>query len=197
MFIENNPVITVYNYHQQDLKFSEDQIGPTYKTWQQGDIRFRYEKDLYDPFAHWLVNELRECTKAIPLGGKIFRDKWGTPDVIGIRESKKSHIIQFPTEIISAEVKIDSKGLITAFGQACAYRIFSHKSYIVVPDDSNVEDIIRLDVLCRLYGIGFVLFNRSKINTPRFEIRSRAIRNDPDMFFVNKNLKLIEDRLFK
>ena len=46
--------------------------------------------------------------------------------MIGIREPKKSDIIKFPTEIVSAEVKIDSAGLITAFGQACAYRLFSH-----------------------------------------------------------------------
>jgi hypothetical protein len=32
------------------------------------------------------------------LGGSRFKDKWGTPDVIGIREPKKSDIIQYPTE---------------------------------------------------------------------------------------------------
>lgn len=88
------------------------------------------EGDFYKPFADWLVNEIEECTKAIPLGGNLFKDKWGTPDVIGIRESKRSDIIEFPTEIVSAEIKLDSNGLITAFGQACAYKIFSHKSYI-------------------------------------------------------------------
>ena len=48
------------------------------------------EEDFYAPFADWLVNDLEECTRAIPLGGNRFRDKWGTPDVIGKRESKKS-----------------------------------------------------------------------------------------------------------
>jgi hypothetical protein len=41
------------------------------------------EEDFYEPFADWLVNEVEECTKAIGLGGNRFRDKWGTPDVIG------------------------------------------------------------------------------------------------------------------
>ena len=41
------------------------------------------EEDFYAPFADWLVNDLEECTKAIPLGGNRFRDKWGTPDVSG------------------------------------------------------------------------------------------------------------------
>ena len=154
------------------------------------------EEDFYKPFSDWLVTELEECTKAIPLGGNVFKDKWGTPDVIGIRESKRSDIIEFPTEIVSVEIKTDSNGLITAFGQACAYKIFSHKSYIVVPKQSQYEDITRLDTLCRLFGIGLILFNNSDTESPDFEIRARAIKHEPDMFFVNKNLKLIETQLF-
>lgn len=155
------------------------------------------EEDFYKPFADWLVNELEECTSAIELGGNIFRDKWGTPDVVGVRESKRSDIIQFPTEIISGEIKTDSNGLITAFGQACAYKIFSHKSYIVVPNNSQIEDITRLDTLCRQFGIGLILFDNEHPEDPNFEIRARAVKHEPDMFFVNKNLKLIEDKLFK
>ena len=155
------------------------------------------EEDFYQPFADWLVNELEECTNAIGLGGNIFKDKWGTPDVIGVRESKRSDIIQFPTEIIVGEIKTDTNGLITAFGQACAYRIFSHKSYIVVPNNSQIEDITRLDTLCRQFGIGLILFDNQNVEDPNFEIRVRAIKNEPDMFFVNKNLKQIEDKLFK
>jgi hypothetical protein len=183
------------------LKFSTDQEKPDEKktkkikkTEQPQTIK---EEEFYKPFADWLVNELEECTKAISLGGNLFKDKWGTPDVIGVRESKRSDIIQFPTEIISAEIKSDSNGLITAFGQACAYKIFSHKSYIVVPKESQFEDITRLDTLCRQFGIGLILFNALNKDNPSFEIRARAIKNEPDMFFVNKNLKLIEDRLFK
>jgi len=37
------------------------------------------EENFYQPFADWLANELEECTKAIPLGGNKFKDKWGTP----------------------------------------------------------------------------------------------------------------------
>jgi hypothetical protein len=155
------------------------------------------EEDFYKPFAEWLVNELEECTKAIALGGNIFKDKWGTPDVIGVRESKRSDIIQFPTEIVSVEIKTDSNGLITAFGQSCAYKIFSHKTYIVVPNDSQIEDITRLDTLCRQFGIGLILFDNKNPELPNFTIRVRADKHEPDMFFVNKNIKMIEDRLFK
>ena len=142
------------------------------------------------------MNELEECTKAIEVGGNAFKDKLGTPDVIGIREPRKSDIIQFPTEIISAEIKLDSASLITAFGQACAYRLFSHKSYIVVPVESPEDDIARLDTLGRIFGIGLILFNAADPKVPNFEIRVRAAKHEPDMFYVNRCMKLIEDELF-
>jgi len=154
------------------------------------------EEDFYQPFAEWLINELEECTKAIALGGNKFKDKWGTPDVIGIREPRKSDIIKPPTEIVSAEIKIDTGNLITAFGQACSYKLFSHKSYVVIPKDSLEEDIARLDALCRIFGIGLILFDAGNVETPDFEIRVRAAKHDPDMFYANKYMKLVEDRLF-
>ncbi|MFA7030042.1 MAG: hypothetical protein WC179_07215 [Candidatus Cloacimonadaceae bacterium] len=187
-------VFRLVKFKEEVTTQPDQQSDSTTKTTKKKNIK---EEDFYQPFADWLVNELEECTSAIGLGGNIFRDKWGTPDVVGVRESKRSDIIQFPTEIIVGEIKTDSNGLITAFGQACAYRIFSHKSYIVVPNDSQIEDITRLDTLCRQFGIGLILFNNKNPEDPNFEIRARAIKNEPDMFFVNKNLKLIEDKLFK
>jgi hypothetical protein len=154
------------------------------------------EERFYEPSADWLVHELEECTKAIPIGGNKFKDKWGTPDVIGIREPRKSDIVKFSTEIVSAEIKLDSAGLIVAFGQACAYRLFGHKSYIVVPLDANEDDVARLDTLARIFGIGLILFNSASSKDPRFEIRVRAAKHEPDMFYVNRYMKLIEDELF-
>jgi hypothetical protein len=155
------------------------------------------EEDFYKPFANWLVNDLEECTKAIPLGGNRFRDKWGTPDVIGKREPLRSDIIKTPTEIISAEIKTDTKDLITAFGQACSYKVFSHKSYIVVPRISSDDDISKLDALCLIFGIGLVLFDNTNQNLPQFEIRVRPNKHEPDMFYVNKYMKLVEKELFE
>ncbi len=155
------------------------------------------ERPFYQPFADWLVNELEECTRAIPLGGSVFRDKWGTPDVIGVRKARESDIVKFPTEIISAEVKTDGTALITAFGQACAYRLFSHKSYLVIPTSSSEEDVARLDVLARLFGIGLILFDAVSAADPRFSIRVRASKHEPDGFYVNRCLKHVEKQLFE
>ncbi|MCB9200244.1 MAG: hypothetical protein H6596_07130 [Flavobacteriales bacterium] len=155
------------------------------------------EQSFYQPFAEWITDELEECTKAVPLGGKKFKDKWGTPDVIGVKAPKKSDILVFPIEVVSAEIKVDSNNLITAFGQACSYRLFSHKSYIVVPEQSSKDDLDRLDGLSVLFGIGLILFDNTNPKDPNFQIRCRAARNDPDMYYTNKYMKLVEDDLFE
>src|SRR4030042_6383370 len=98
------------------------------------------EEDFYESFADWIKNELEECTKAISLGGNRFKDKWGTPDVVGVRAPRPSDILKLPAEIVSAEIKTDSNSLITAFGQACSYRLFSHKVYLVIPNSSSESD---------------------------------------------------------
>ena len=154
------------------------------------------EEEFYEPFADWLVNEVEECTKAIPLGGNRFKDKWGTPDVIGKRESKRSDIIQAPVEIVSAEIKPDTSQLVTAFGQACAYCLFSHKTYLVVSNKAPDDEIARIDTLCQVFGIGLVLFDSGSPKDPQFTIRSRPRYQQPDLFYANRYMKLIEVEMF-
>lgn len=154
------------------------------------------EEHFYQPFANWLVTEVEECTKAIFIGGNRFKDKWGTPDVVGKREPRRSDIVTAPTEIVSAEIKADTRDLITAFGQACSYKLFSHKAYIVVPRNSSQDDVSKLDALCLIFGIGLVLFDSTTVEEPRWEIRVRPSRHEPDMFYVNRYMRLIEKELF-
>lgn len=154
------------------------------------------EEDFYESFADWLVNEMEECTRAIPLGGNRFRDKWGTPDVIGKRESKRSDIIQAPVEIVSAEIKPDVYQLITAFGQACAYCLFSHKVYLVISNKAPDDEIARIDTLCQVFGLGLVLFDSDNPKDPRFAIRARPRYQQPDLFYANRYMRLIEVELF-
>jgi len=157
------------------------------------------EKDFYPSFADYLKNELEEVTKAISLGGNKFKDKWGTPDVIGVKKSKRSDIIEFQPEIVSAEIKLDTSGgaLITAFGQACSYKLFSHKVYLVIPKNVSEEEKSRIESLCLIFGIGLILYNSMDSENPEYEIRVRPLKQDPDMFYVNKYLKLIEAELFE
>jgi len=151
------------------------------------------EEVFYQPFADWLVEELDECTVAVPVGGALFKDKWGTPDVMGTKEPRKSDIIKFPIQIVSAEIKTDTSGLITAFGQACAYKLFSHKSYLVIPKDSGETDLARMDSLCLLHGIGLIHFDRENAEDPDFGIRHRAARHEPDLFYTNNYVKILSE----
>lgn len=176
-------------------KFTDvDDVVPTKsgKPEKQAQVK---EEAFYEPFSEWLTNELQEASKSIPLGGNRFKDKWGTPDVIGVLRPKPTDIFTFPLEILSAEIKTDSAGLITAFGQACSYKLFSHRSYIVVPAASLETDISRLDSLCMIFGIGLIVFDAGNPDEPAFRILTRAARHEPDMFYVNKYVREVADEL--
>jgi hypothetical protein len=153
------------------------------------------EEAFYQPFADWLVDE-EVCDRAISLGGAVFGGKWGTPDVIGKRDKRPGDIVEFPTEIVSAELKTNSNSLILAYGQACAYSVFSHKTYLVIPGASNKDDISRLSSLCELSGVGLVLFDTSSPENPGFSIRVSPRKQEPDRYFTNKNMGLIAKKLF-
>jgi len=154
------------------------------------------EEAFYRPFADWLVNEAEDATQAIPLGRNVFRDKWGTPDVIGKRESRRSDVIKGATEIVSAEIKTDTLQLVTAYGQACAYRLFSHRSYLVIPSQANEDEIARLVSLCEISGIGLVTFDARDPTEPNFRIVVRPRQHQPDLFYTNRYVALIERELF-
>lgn len=147
------------------------------------------EQDFYQSFADWLVTELEDCTKTEVVGGASFGDKWATPDVIGVLKSRPSDIFKFEHEIVAAEIKISGgESLITALGQACSYRLFAHRSYIVVPKQANKSDLDRLDSLCLLFGIGLVVFDVENTENPDFTIKTRALTHKPDMFYLNHYL---------
>jgi len=162
------------------------------------------EEDFYESFANWLKGDLGECSEAVALGGNYLYKKWGTPDVIGVYKPETRNVIKFPTELISAEIKINPSDPITAFGQAIAYRLFSSKVYLVEPNSMIREDQARIEALCILFGIGLILLNLNPQN-PNFSIRVRAQRYNPDMFYVNEFVdklyntmsKEVCDRLFR
>ncbi len=151
-------------------------------------VRGINETIFYNSFANYLVKDLGECTKAIPLGGNKFGDRWGTPDVLGVYKFSETDPIRPPIEIISAEIKIDTNQLVTAFGQACSYKLFSHKVYLVVPNEAE-RDIGRVESLCSRFGIGLILFDKNDPQNPNFEIRTRAAKSEPDYFYVNEYLR--------
>ena len=155
------------------------------------------EENFYEPLANYLVNVLRECTNAVSLGGKLLQDKWSTPDVIGVYRPSMVGYNNPPLEFLTVEIKTSriSSDLITAFGQACSYKLFSHKVYLAIPKQASREIIDRLEALCIIFGIGLILFNPEDRANPEFEIKTRAQRSEPHYFYLNKFLeRLPKDR---
>jgi len=145
----------------------------------------------YKPFSDWL-KELDEVTEAAVIGGNALGGKWGTPDVIGVLKPRKADLIKFDLQIVSAEIKLDPGQPVVAFGQAVAYRLFSHRSFIVVPDSMSADNYDRLEALSIIYGIGLVTFKLNP-NDPQFSLRVRAQTVQPDMFYVNQMAKRLHD----
>jgi hypothetical protein len=154
------------------------------------------EEKFYAPFAAWLMHDLEEATVAIPLGGNAFRDRWGTPDVIGKAESRRSDVIKGPTSIVSAEIKVDTASLLIGFGQACAHLLFSHKSYLVVPEDGPAEEMDRLIARCQMFGIGLVTFDATNPAKPGFRLLVRPKKHEPDLYYTNRYIRRVESKLF-
>lgn len=142
------------------------------------------ESDFYESFSTYLKADLDEVIDSIALGGASMGQKWGTPDVVGVYKPTASNLIRFQPEIVAAEIKIDPKEPVVAFGQAMAYRLFSAKTYVVMPKTIGGDDLGRLEALCMLFGVGLVLFTLD-VKNPDFEIRVRAQRFSPDMFYLN------------
>lgn len=154
------------------------------------------EQAFYASFAEWL-EENDEVTIAGPLGGSVLGGKWGTPDVIGVLKPRAQDIFKFEAQIVTAEIKATPNQPVVAFGQAVAYRLFSHKSYIVVPRTTTSDDMTRLTSLCSIHGVGLVLFTLDT-EQPDYGVVVLPAIASPDMFYVNMmldRLKASEPRL--
>lgn len=154
------------------------------------------EQDFYASFAEWLEDN-DEATHAAPLGGSSLGGKWGTPDVIGVLKPRAQDIFKYEPQIVTAEIKAVPGQPVVAFGQAVAYRLFSHKSYIVVPNATTSDDMSRLKALCSIHGVGLVTFELDKA-APDYVVVVLPVNAAPDMFYVNamlERLKATEPKL--
>ena len=182
----------VYYYRGEEQKPVSDDSSSTKRI----VLSKNNEEDYYESFASFLCAQkdqevgLSECTKAVAWGGSKSGEKWGTPDVVGIFRPKSNSEIKFLNDIVSAEIKVSdsSSALITAFGQACVYRLFSHKVYLVVPQSGQNY---RLKSLCHLYGLGLVYFDPTKksIDPSIYKVQLLARRHSPDTSYVNNFIK--------
>ena len=65
-----------------------------------------------------------------------------------------------------------------------------------MPEKSPQDEIARIDSLCQVFGIGLILFDGSSPENPNFSIRVRPRKQEPDMFYANKYMRLIESEMW-
>jgi hypothetical protein len=108
--------------------------------------------------------------------------------VIGVLKPRAQDIFKFEPQIVTAEIKAVPGQPVVAFGQAVAYRLFSHRSYIVVPDSTSGDDMNRLKSLCSIHGVGLVTFALSK-EQPDYNVVVLPVQAAPDILYLNSNLE--------
>jgi len=150
------------------------------------------EEVFYKPFASFLKRK-GICSDAMPVGrDHRLGGKWGTPDVMGKRAGGGT-----TNPIISAEIKdsTDGNALVTAFGQACVYKLFSTEVYLVIPKNNiHEDDKKRITTLCQTQGIGLVLFDNTKRKRTRFAIVSSAETCTPNREEVERYEALLIEK---
>lgn len=76
------------------------------------------------------------------------------------------------------------------------YRLFSHKSYLVIPSQTPQDELARVDSLCEMFGLGLVTFNPNSLDAPNFTLVVRPLKQEPDLFYTNRYIKHVEKELF-
>ncbi|KXV58341.1 hypothetical protein AD948_11620 [Acetobacter senegalensis] len=61
--------------------------------------------------------------------------------MIGALKARAQDIFKFGPQIFTVEIKVGLCQSVVAFGRAVAHRLFSYKSYIVVPHTTTCDDI--------------------------------------------------------
>ncbi len=200
LFARNDDIVKVARGTYQLRKFAEAQSSPAIadneavesaavevETATHAKVTL-VEADFYESFAQWLIDVAEEVNEAVVLGGSILRGKWGTPDVIGVLKPRVQDLLKFEPQIVTAEIKLDPAQPVVAFGQAVAYRLFSHKSYIVVPNTTSEDDLGRLKALCTIHGVGLVTFTLDRA-APDYTTHVLPAQASPDMFYTNQMLR--------
>ncbi|WP_043341671.1 hypothetical protein [Belnapia moabensis] len=187
--------LTKYQDAQAAPALAQDQASASQpvqvQTSSHGKVTY-LESDFYDSFAEWLAVGAEAVNVAVALGGSVLKGKWGTPDVLGILKPRTQDLLKFEPQIVSAEIKIDPNQPVVAFGQAVAYRLFSHKSYIVVPGTTSEDDLGRLKALCSIHGVGLVTFTLNK-DAPDYTEIVLPVQASPDMFYANQMARRLLD----
>jgi hypothetical protein len=150
--------------------------------------------ELCTRLVRWLQDS-DQATRAVTLRPDQWNETWGTPHIVGVSESQRSDVIKFPTEVLAAEMLLDSSSIPAALGRVATYRVFCHRSYLAIPMPDR--DISTTEAVARALGIGLYYIGPNEFQKREFELIVRPIRHEPEMWYVNHYMRLVQDRLFR
>lgn len=153
------------------------------------------ERRFYDSFAEF-IGALERCDRCVAVGGNSLGDLWGTPDVMGRIAARYRALVPYGDTFVAGELKTGMGMTMRAFGQACAYRLFAHCVYIAMPQATLPAELERLELLCRMFGIGLVVFNDDAPDKPDYRLLQRARPGWPDMAVLNDKAELLKAELY-
>ena len=141
------------------------------------------EADIYEPAKNYLLGK-EECSHAVVIGGNTFGKKWGTPDILGSIRASSDAVYQPALEIIAVEVKNAGYSPVEALGQAMAYKLFAHRTWLILPEDSDLD---RIEGIAMSANIGLISFTEGT-GGYSFTTLNRPVSGYPDFNEVNRTL---------
>lgn len=166
---------------KENEKFLKDVIEQNFE--KKPNIKLD-ENSIYQPAKDYLLSR-EECTHAVIVGGNIFGKKWGTPDILGAIRANSDAVYKPPLEIIAIEIKDEGYSPVEALGQAMAYKLFSHRTWLILPDDNDLD---RIEGIAISANIGLISFSKESDGFD-FVTLNRPIAGHPDFAEVNNILE--------
>ncbi len=171
------------------LKENEKLLKDLEQNFEQKHVSKIREDDIYEPAKDYLLSR-EECTHAVIIGGNIFGRKWGTPDILGAVRAESDAVYKPILEIIAVEIKDEGYSPVEALGQAMAYKLFAHKTWLILPDDSDLD---RIEGIAISANIGLISFSKTKDGFG-FVTLNRPTTSHPDFAEVNSILEGLKQK---
>ncbi len=171
---------------KENEKFLKDVVEKDFEQKPSSKIK---EDDIYQPARDYLLSRA-ECTHAVVIGGNIFGKKWGPPDILGAIRADSDAVYRPPLEIIAVEIKDEGYSPVEALGQAMAYKLFAHRTWLVLPDGSDLD---RIEGIAISANIGLISFSKEKDGF-EFVTLNRPAAGHPDFTEVNNILEELKEK---
>lgn len=171
------------------LKENEKLLKDVERNFEQKPTSKTKEDDIYQPARDYLLSR-EECTHGVVVGGNIFGKKWGTPDILGAIRADSDAVYKPPLEIIAVEIKDEGYSPVEALGQAMAYKLFAHRTWLVLPEDSDLD---RIEGIAISANIGLISFSKGKDGF-EFSTLNRPTAGHPDFAEVNNILEELKEK---